>query len=264
MKKQAYISMTGVQTLEQAQLLNAKLSKYKVPRAHRPVIGILTSPKSFKDEEGPRKQPGYKELPNILATLKPVADLALHHYTPRPDTLAQEFIAGAQALYETGLITLVQYNNTKPDPRQLEQVKKAFPALEQIISITPAMYEQSSWRDNKAFISDYNGLADHVIIDPSGGNHKPLNLHQSLRWHLTIRENMDATTCFAGGLNPQNVAQRLQDLGSVIVTMDEVSIDAEKGLQDIKGAFVPKKAGTFYAKAQQAFSQQGSRYKNNR
>lgn len=277
MSKQAYISMTGVQTLEQAQALKAKLSFSKDAFAsHRAVIGILTEPATFDKKAVGAKQPDFHTLPNILATLKPVADTAIHYTTTTPEHLTQEIMQGITPLYETGLVTIIQYNNAKPDPRQLEQIKHAFPKLEQVIAVTPEMYSQPRWRDNKAFINDYRGLIDHIIIDPSSGTGTAFDLYQSLRWHLTIKEHLDVTTCFAGGLGPETITTRIQELGASLPCMDAISFDAEKELQYKKGAFNPKtlrskkgdfspeKATTYFMRGQAALQAHESRYQNKR
>ena len=219
-----YIGITGFKTEEEVNAC------YEASLGLEPIImyGVLTSRKNFSNilSEG-NKRPAFINLAHILESVPKNALPTIHHYTNnRQISTELDTLLIADDIYDRGLCKAVQINQRLPNVKEIETIKKKYSDLKIILQLQPQDIEIPETTGRK--VKYYDGLVDYVIIDPSRGVGKELDMYDTLKVLNKIQIN--AIPVIAGGLSSENVANVIsffkREYGN------EFCIDAEGKLRD--------------------------------
>jgi phosphoribosylanthranilate isomerase len=194
-----YIGITGFKTKEQVEACR------QASIGLEPIImyGVLTSQKTLIDptSEG-TKRPALVNITGLLEYIPKTALPTIHHYTENRQFM-QELgqILSFQNIYDKGFVKAVQLNQRLPDISEVEKLKNQYSNIKIILQLEPQ--DIATPEVTGKIVSNYQGLVDYVIIDPSRGIGKELNIHDTLKVLNNLK--IDAIPVIAGGLSKDNV-----------------------------------------------------------
>lgn len=249
-----YIGIAGVTDPAHSRAL-AQLS-----RPGRPImLGALVSPATIAGKPScwfPARYPRVETIPSIFQDDDGVLNAVHLGGCGRGDLTGHLLAAEAICHFDA-----LQLNCAWPDPAAIEdwksspRVGRALPPLFILQVPAKAIADVDGEPESVvARIARYAHVADHVLIDPSGGQGVSLDTAWASRLATAFRENLDLANVglgFAGGLRPANV---YPDAG--ILARDcgpNVSIDAESGLRDDGDLFLVDAAIAYVQDAYRAF-----------
>lgn len=225
---QPYIGVTGVMNKEEAVVLANAVPE----KSNRLVMrGVLASSKTINGipNKWPNRYPKPENLGSIFSPDARALDL-VHYNTKEPETLCaqMERILELAGPYCQGF----QLNMAWPDPRALE--KFSGDAFSPIIVLQVGnrafeMIEHSPEKLADKLVTEYNGLVNYILLDPSGGLGKPFDPELAKAYLYAVESKGFAWGLgVAGGLSPSTL-----DLLCLLVTeFPNLSIDAEGKLRD--------------------------------
>jgi hypothetical protein len=230
-----YVGVTGPTTVNEVRdVSNAFLDhNFGVDAGHRAMLGFLVSHRTLNHQHtNNRRYPVVGLLPDLLSVV-PRGMLTMVHYNSRElETLDEQMLDVMETPYHQGLCQAIQLNIPWPFTTTIEKVKRRLPGLEIVIQLSRASMEGLNLAQISERVYRYKDLADHVLIDPSGGQGREFDLETSARLYEFIKEKCPGLTIgFAGGLSGDNVEQRVSKLRSMLRT-SHFSIDAEGHLRD--------------------------------
>jgi len=233
MKQKPYIGVTGVTTKEEVKSAVEAFAEagFSMASSHIPSLGYLVSYKTLNAmPHDNRRYPLFIDLPILLNAAGNNVQTMIHYNSREMDTLADQVSKIFQGIYDQGLCKAMQLNIVWPDDNQVEKIRKRFPDMKIVLQLSDrAMYDKSI-ETICSKVTLYKGLADYVLIDPSGGRSKEFLMSNSLEIYYGLIE-YGFTIGFAGGFTGGNVKEKLKMLKEMIGT-NEFSIDAEGGLRD--------------------------------
>lgn len=82
-------------------------------------------------------------------------------------------------------------------------------------------------------VADWAGVADHLLFDakPPAGSELPGGVGASFDWRLMAGRQLPAHWFLAGGLDPQNIAQAVQQTGAPLVDVSS-GVETAPGVKD--------------------------------
>ncbi|MCK5062975.1 MAG: hypothetical protein KAR23_03525 [Candidatus Aenigmarchaeota archaeon] len=233
-----YIGVTGVSSVEEVREVRNIVDRMKtaslLPQDKKVMLGYLVSQKTLNDQHTEnRRYPLFKDLPAMLEAVGDNIFTMIHYNSREFETLAEQVsqIFDFEDIYEKGLCKAFQLNMAWPDPKEIEKIKSSYPEIMFVLSLTKDAISGNTPAQILEKTEQYHGLADYILIDPSGGEGKPFDIEQSADIYRALRNNFTKERIvFAGGFDPDNISQRLETLIDKLDTTD-FSIDAEKGLR---------------------------------
>lgn len=249
MRPQPYIGITGFTHRDQ---INAVVHDALPADTDRLVMaGLLVSNRTLKGETNkwPNRYPRPELLKNIFPRYNCLLNL-IHFNTKEPEKLLDDMVR-AQDMVGPNCDGF-QLNIAWPDPRILEQYKKtAFRNKVVVLQCGGKAIEEVGKASNLAMrLRFYDGLADYVLVDPSGGYGKDFNyaaMYSMLEWlYRDAPKKMGIG--IAGGLSPDNL-DRLRPL----LEEFEFSIDAEGKLRHPDDTLDMATASNYLRKADSLF-----------
>ncbi len=223
-----YYGITGVTTIEQSQALLRTVDRLGLPRTHQLMIGVLASYKSLARGSlaDPKQYVPVNELNDVLVHDRRLLNTV--HYNSRADGLVLQLgdLLG-RVRYARG----VQLNIAWPAPEVLDQWRSEF-YIRVILQVGSRAYGEVGRTpvDLAKRLERYAGLVDYVLFDSSGGTGTPFDDGEASRVLCAlVATELPMRWGIAGGLNPDNLAAKLQPLREIY---PDLSFDAQGGLRD--------------------------------
>lgn len=236
MQAKDYIGVTGVSNVEEVlkvrDIVEGFIENQFLPQDKQVMLGYLVSNKTFNGIPTENlRYPFFKDLPDMLNAAGNDIFTAIHYNSRDTNLLSDQIIKifDYEDIYENNLCRAFQLNMAWPDVKAIDEIKSSYPDICFILSLTDDAISGNTPGSIADKTEEYQGLADYVLIDPSGGAGKPFDIEQSVQIYHGLKANQITDHIgFAGGFNPDNVGAILEDLMPHIGTKD-ISIDIEKG-----------------------------------
>jgi hypothetical protein len=237
MRPQPYIGVSGF--ICEADVQEALLAH---PReaCHKLMVGVLASQKTFCGEQNryPNRYPERDAIKNIFVDHPQALNLVHYHTLVSDQMLASEMMMVRQAAgpYCHGL----QLNVRWPSPKALEIYHHAssigFRPKQDTIVLQcgrGAMADVDFVPERLARrVSDYKGLVDYVLVDPSEGNGQSFDQNFACECLFQLSQFVpEMSFVIAGGL----AADTIGSIEGLLTTHPDISIDAEGRLCNIVG-----------------------------
>ncbi len=228
LKKKPYIGITGFMSSQEVKTIieNTALSL----SGRLLMVGVLASSKTI--EGIPNKWPGRYPANNAIHDIFLDDDRCLnliHYNTKEPDSLASQLttmtaLAGKK-------LNGFQLNIAWPDPSILDAYKKSHPEKVFVLQIGSRAFEMVNNSPEalaRKVNSEYAGIADYVLLDPSGGLGIPFDSAIANDYLSALSEGShEFGLGVAGGLS----SSTLNLIEPLIEDYPSLSIDAEGRLR---------------------------------
>ncbi len=224
--KKSYVGITGFMSLSDAlHVLGA------VPEnANRLVmVGVLASLKTMRgiQNKWPNRYPTMDKIAGIFPNHQQALNL-IHYNTKEKDTLGDQLVA----MTEFGGANMhgFQLNIAWPAIDVLGEYKKAHPAKRIVLQIGGHALEMVNHSPERLAVkvAEYDGVAEYVLLDPSGGYGKPLDPVLACDYLLALKaQNFKMGLGVAGGLSPTTLSL----VEPLVGEFPDLSIDAESRLR---------------------------------
>lgn len=264
-----YIGITGFKTKEQIEAVLNGLSpadrSFFIKNDYQLMLGVTASDKRLNDvmSEG-KTSPRIGEIENMFEAVfagrnQVVSSFCLpmiHYFTSVPQMLYDEvcklFQSGTVGwLYKQNLCKAIQINQDWPSVGSLQSIKYALPELQIVVQLSPNALTAS----DESIIeraSHYANLASHILIDPSGGNAKQLDLTRGVKLLNRLKQVLpNLHIGAAGGFGPDNIDSAVQQLGSG--AYKKFCVDAQGKLRT-EDQLDPAKANNYITEAISGFA----------
>jgi hypothetical protein len=248
MAKQPYAGITGFMTYKEVFEVGQLIPRFS-PDANDVLwaVGMLMSSKTLRGIQNkyPKKYPLRENLGQIFSDHEAAMNI-IHYNTDTPDNLLYELLAMVGmywdgALKGGGLINKsilhgFQLNVTWPAVETITDFKrlstgsdyKSFKIILQVGARALQQVEHSPLMLGER-LKLYDGIVDYVLLDPSGGLGKPMDVEAMHRYvHGIKAADLDIGIGIAGGLCQES----LPSIGSLLEEFPDLSIDAEGRLRD--------------------------------
>ena len=250
MKPRPYIGITGFKTAEEVREVAASFLEH-LPKDYLGMLGFLCSKKRLRLPSEPAKQgPAFNDLAGLIEKVPRMSFLpAIHYYTTELDLADQmKQVFGDTGIYESGNCRAVQLNMPWPDLEEIRKARETFPQLILILQLPKQVL--GDVQKVAARAKEYSTCASYVLIDPSGGYGKEMDIPYTSELASALQEALPMTRVgVAGGLGPDNVLETLQQLN-----MRDICIDAQGNLRgESKGEMSITKAHIYINRASYFF-----------
>ena len=257
LKPKPYVGITGFTTQDEVRTLG-EYALNILPESHQFMLGFIVTDKRLADKSSRgTKSPAYVDLIPLIQT-SPVGTLPMvHYFTANPENLVRyvKSIFQNDNLFESGLCRAIQLNQLWPSFEDLEEMKMNFPGLQIVLQLPKTALKESIEQIVKK-ARGYSGLAEYVLLDPSGGEGidfrpgKILDLLERLPSALP-----KATFGIAGGFSAENVSSHIELLSKNY--HQPFSTDAQGKLRsDNKTSIDLKHATDYLSNAGESFTNQ--------
>ncbi len=232
-----YIGITGfTNPVDVGIALSGINSKIKEGSNYKLMIGVLVNLNTLHGKPSnhfPARYPPINETNLLFPDSEDV--LNFYHY----NTSSREFQPELQKLIQYGGPNLngFQLNMTWPDPKQLEEFRKKGNTHKIVLQIGSKAFTQIN--NNPTTLvnkinKEYGELVDYVLLDPSGGTGKDMDIETTRRYLSEIYndiQNKKLKIGIAGGLS----SKKIHEILPLISEFKELSIDAEGKLRGNPG-----------------------------
>jgi hypothetical protein len=244
-----YIGITGFMSRAEVEVILSKLSP---SNNHLLMVGVLASWKTLRDvpNKWPNRYPPVGKIANIFST-DPRALNLIHYHTDESETLLHDLCW----LTDLGgkLLHGFQLNVKWPSPKILDEYRVKHPDKKLVLQIGGGALEEikhSPIRMAVRVAMEYNDLADYLLIDPSGGFGRDLDIEKTLDYLRALKEaDIKLTLGVAGGLNGFSVPA----LKKITDEFPELCLDAEGRLRDEQDTLDLKKTEHYLTESQKLF-----------
>lgn len=226
-----YIGITGFMTQTEVR---AVLGAMRKEDSRKLMVGVLASQKTVQGKENkwPHRYPRAEDIAEIFTNHAAVLNL-IHYNTKEPETLYDQLMA----ITERGGPCLhgFQLNLAWPDPKALIAYRARYPKKIIVLQIGSAAFTSVNnypylLAERIAQNYECKGLADYVLLDPSGGYGKPFDTATARRYLNALKAR--GIKCYfgvAGGLSPTTLTL----VEPLVKEFPDLSIDAEGRLRDV-------------------------------
>ncbi|HAG27774.1 TPA: hypothetical protein DCG61_03260 [Patescibacteria group bacterium] len=235
--KKPYIGVTGIfnnKDLVFALVAAFTESGYEFPENYQLMIGVLASFKTISglpSKNFPNRYPAVEDIPDLFPTSTKDYLLNLIHYNSSEPDLSSQF----NKLVEISGPNLggFQLNICWPDPKELHKFREEGHQHAIVLQIGREAFGVIN--KNPTILADkisaeYSGLIDYVLLDPSGGEGKEMNIDKTDEYLSELYGrglNDKIRFGIAGGLHSGN----LESIRPLVEKYDSLSIDAEGKLR---------------------------------
>ena len=224
---------TGKNDIESA--VDAYFSSSDTGSTHDFMAGILVSHHGLQKDgvlpRYPARYPPVDQIPDLLDAIKSAGGrrvIAAVHYNTKNPRLFND----TEMLFDVigGAIDAIQFNvGFIPDMREIEKIKGYHRLVKIIAQINSTIMRERGSRSAAAAVSSIP--VDHVLIDPSGGKGKDIDVDHSIGIYKVLSGKTSACIGFAGGFGPENIEERTREYVKKTGTV-RFSIDAEGKMRD--------------------------------
>jgi phosphoribosylanthranilate isomerase len=185
----------------------------------------------------PARYPPMKNIPALLDAIKingKYGSFSAIHYNTKNQYLSDEVDAIIEIIGKRneGNFGAIQFNvGFIPDAREIKKIRENYRnnPFGIITQINGSVMREHDFSEITSRVAKMP--VDHVLIDPSGGRGKEIDVDASSAIYKILRNSTSAGIGFAGGFGPGNVEEKtrryVQKLGTT-----RFSIDAESGVRD--------------------------------
>ncbi len=234
----SYIGVTGVTRRSETEALLKSAEKAFPSGFNRQImIGVLASLKTLhgKSHGKPQHYPPLQNIKDIFVK----HDLALnliHYATKEPETLCDQLLKLSDAT--PGVLNGFQLNIAWPNREQIDKFltvavlsgESWSPTLVLQVGRRAMEMTENSPEKVATKVSEYVGLVDYVLLDPSGGRGEFMNPQETETYLQAIQaRNLEMGLVVAGGLSELSVKSLV---GPLALKYPDLSTDAEERLRD--------------------------------
>lgn len=235
--KKPYIGVTGIFALEDLVVAIREAfynRQTPFPKNYQLMIGVLVSYKTMsgrRSEKFPNRYPPIESIPSLL-DLNPGGFLTyLIHYNSRQPNLSNQLTMLVEICGQN--LEGFQLNICWPDPKELHKFREEGHQHAIVLQIGREAFGVIN--KNPTILADkisaeYSGLIDYVLLDPSGGEGKEMNIDKTDEYLSELYGrglNDKIRFGIAGGLHSGN----LESIRPLVEKYDSLSIDAEGKLR---------------------------------
>lgn len=189
------------------------------------MVGVLASQKTIQGIPNgrPNRYPAALKISDIFPNDPRVINL-IHYNTKEHDTLGYQLLA----ITELGGDNLhgLQLNIAWPSPDVLKAYKKVQQTKQIVLQVGGRAFKMidDSPKRLAAKVAEYEGIIDYALLDPSGGEGKPLDPQRIREYLYTLQaKNLNIGLGTAGGLSPTTLGL----IEPLVKEFPNLSIDAE-------------------------------------
>lgn len=251
--RQPYIGITGVRTPEDMAVCASTMQESGLSEtsSHIGMTGLAYHQPSI--DKGKLLGPIYFDSPDaLLPTLAASRERTLNmmHYTPPASGFTADAVEyaviptyahGCQALQVNGQYT----------PQDIRELRTRYPHLKTVYVVDRALMQE----DGEIITTEaarFRQLAEYIILDPSGGQGRDMNVTRSADIAKRIEDaQLDMTVIFAGGNSSSNIEERCTKLRDAL-GHNNFGIDAEGKLQTAERKLDHNEATTYVQQAAKA------------
>lgn len=217
-----YIGVTGFMTPEEVAFGLKAITKTSERKL---MVGVLMSSKTLRGEENkwPSRYPK-REVVSSLFTDHPKALNLIHYNTDNAERLCEDLTEMTKLAGPN--LHGFQLNIPFPPLEALDKYLNTNPEILTVLQISKEMLKLSPRELRKRLFPEYRWMANHFLLDGSGGHGLPLDA-QLLGEYLDELQILRAGLGVAGGLGPTSL-DLLEDLPE---RFRDLSIDAEGRLR---------------------------------
>lgn len=230
-KAEAYVGLTGPATPHEMSVVSKSVPAGLMTLL---MVGVLVSEKTLGGDTNkyPERYPAMSDLRSVFDAASPEHLNLVHYATDHPEQLYAQMMEVARRAGPR--FRGFQLNTVWPQPNILADYRQVVDPSYRIIVLQVggrAMMEcaHDPVRIAQRVATEYSGLVDYVLIDPSGGKGKGIDLEFAEQCLVALEPVIDVRAGIAGGLSGDNVGQL-----SSLRERHEFSIDAEGRLRDPK------------------------------
>ncbi|OGC58182.1 hypothetical protein A3A70_00405 [candidate division WWE3 bacterium RIFCSPLOWO2_01_FULL_42_11] len=239
-----YVGITGFMSRAE---VDAVLSEFPKTAARALMVGVLVSSKTLRGvpNKWPNRFPAVGNVAGIFPS-HPQALNLIHYSTDDKASLHDQLVE----LVQLGGANLhgFQLNIAWPMPGAVRHFREAFPHLKLVLQVGWHAFEMvhHSPKLLAERVLYYGDSIDYVLLDPSGGLGKPLDVSKA-RGYLTalVTQMGFAQLAVAGGLGPDTLSL----VEPLVKEFSELSIDAEGRLRDADDHLLLEACHVYVAKA---------------
>lgn len=230
MRKTGYIGITGAKTYDESSKSLKIVREIGLPQTHRVMIGGLASYKglAWGKVADTNQYVNPREFKHVLIPDRQFFNVL--HYNSRSKGLTAQI---ERLLDLVEIADGVQLNIPWPDPDLLRRLRERYytEVILQVSTEAAAMLGHEPGRI-VAKLSEYEGLIDYALLDPSGGCGKSLDLaYITPILEACVTSRIDVGWGVAGGLG----AGRLSALETLLDIYPKLSWDAQAKLRTTDG-----------------------------
>lgn len=263
-----YVGVCGPYNVEETKEIASLMRKsgFTMETSHIPMIGFHVSWKSLEYgfSEGNRRVPPFKQLPEMLESVKGGVFSTIHYYTNNPKGILQELkaVLNRDSIYKANLVGGVQINGMLPSPKEIMELKEGYPELKIVLETSPKSTNGTSTEEIARRLSKNYYYLDYIIFDSSLGRGIEIDTDKfKVAYNVFKEEGIKANMVFAGGLNGSNVLQKAAEIKEM-VGGSNFSLDVTTGVRDKKGegygndVINMEKVGHYLRSASKAFPEE--------
>lgn len=220
-----YVGITGVTTRLQSEAISKYAEELGWPLTTQIMIGVLASYKGLRGQlANPKQYPAVKQIGTVLINDRGFLNLV--HYNSRADGLSAQLTEVlSDAIWADG----VQLNIPWPHPDALRRFRnRTYMTVVQQISMRAYRMAGGTPGRMVKHLAAYEGLIEHVLIDPSGGTGHVFDVEYAKTVLAALVDSqLEFKWGIAGGLGMDNIG-RLRPLLDIY---PDLSWDAQARLR---------------------------------
>lgn len=224
--KKPYIGITGFMSYDEVMFVLRQLHDVSCRLI---MVGVLASLKTLRGlpNKWPNRYPAVLKIFDIFS----IHDLALnliHYDTKEPETLREQLVEMTRLA--GGNLHGFQLNIAWPSLAILQEYRREYPDKKFVLQVGGHAFEMVGHSPDRLAgkVSEYEGVADYVLLDPSGGYGKPFNPERARDYLFALKaKHLSMGLGVAGGLSPST----LDLVEPLVKDFPDLSIDAEGRLR---------------------------------
>lgn len=250
MKKKPYIGVTGFMFPDQVV---AALESADFKKADRLLmVGVLASSKTIQGltNKWPHRYPEFERIKDIFQDHESCLNL-IHYNTKEPETLTEQLLKVTDVAGPN--LHGFQLNIAWPNPLSIQKYKDEHPDKVIVLQVGGGAFSMINHSPEmlEDMVKSYLGIADYVLLDPSGGLGQELNPFV-MRGYLSAIEKHEKEIGLgvAGGLS----STTLNLIEPLVKYFPNLSMDAEGRLRTAEDNLDKLKVKDYLQKSLDMFS----------
>ena len=259
-----YIGIAGVTTRQQTKAITGQFYSNAVGtggNGHYGLMGYCLTSEMINGHDD-RTDPRYIKLDDlyVLNFKQPFGRNAIH-YWPHPEApddyftgdLYSIFMGKGSEIYKSGAGRVLQINRAfNVSAASMSVAKEMLPSLTIIFQLGPDKIMEMRPDELVSRIAPYSPNIHAILLDSSYGTGSKMDTKKLVPYVAALEKVFPSKILvFAGGLNPENVADQISALSQV--TTRPFSIDVESGVRNERDELDLYKTEAFIQRAAEEF-----------